>query len=141
MGDLARVEHKQKLRRIQSGIDAAKEAGRWTGRPPAGFDVEDGYLQVNADEFLTIRRALERVGQGYTYTEAADGTPVAESTLRALYDNRRSLYFYAEAKDERLQAAAQDLEPLEEPDISTETSIPERQIRKIVRDEICRHQQ
>ena len=27
MGDLARVEHKQKLRRIQSGIDAAKEAG------------------------------------------------------------------------------------------------------------------
>jgi DNA invertase Pin-like site-specific DNA recombinase len=50
MGDLARVEHKQKLRRIQSGIDAAKEAGRWTGRPPAGFDVEDGYLQVNADE-------------------------------------------------------------------------------------------
>jgi len=42
MGDLARVEHKQKLRRIQSGIDAAKEAGRWTGRPPAGFDVEDG---------------------------------------------------------------------------------------------------
>jgi len=28
MGDLARVEHKQKLRRIPSGIDAAKEAGR-----------------------------------------------------------------------------------------------------------------
>jgi len=71
MGDLARVEHKQKLRRIQSGIDAAKVAGRWTGRPPTGFDVEDGYLQVNADEFLTIRRALERVEQGYTYAEAA----------------------------------------------------------------------
>ncbi|WP_233560833.1 recombinase family protein [Haloarcula sp. Atlit-47R] len=36
MGDLARVEHKQKLRRIQSGIDAAREAGRWTGRPQLG---------------------------------------------------------------------------------------------------------
>ncbi|WP_262174599.1 recombinase family protein [Haloarcula laminariae] len=141
MGDLARIEHKQKLRRIQSGIDAAKEAGRWTGRPPAGFDVEDGYLQVNTDEFLTVRRALERVGQGYTYAEAADGTPVAESTLRALYDDRRDLYFYAEAEDERLKAAAQELEPLEEPNIPAGTSLPEQEIRTIVRDEIHRHQQ
>ena len=140
-GDLARVEHKQKLRRIQSGIDAAKEAGRWTGRPPAGFDVEDGYLRVNADEFLTVRRALERAEQGYTYPEAADGTPVAESTLRTLYDNRRELYFYGEADDDRLQAAAQQLEPLEEPDIPSETSLPEQEIRTIVRDEIHRHQQ
>ena len=141
MGDLARVEHKQKLRRIQSGVDAAKEAGRWTGRPPAGFEVEDGYLRVDSDEFLTIRRALERVEQGYTYAEAADGTPVAESTLRALYSDRRELYFHAEAEDERLQAAAQELEPLEEPDIPAETSLPEKEIRTIVRDEIQRHQQ
>jgi len=141
MGDLARVEHKQKLRRIQSGIDAAKDAGRWTGRPPAGFDVEDGYLQVNADEFLTIRRALERVEQSYTYAEAAEGTSIAESTLRALYDNRLDLYFYAEAEDERLQAAAQELEPLDEPDIPADTILPEQEIRTIVRDEIRRHQQ
>jgi DNA invertase Pin-like site-specific DNA recombinase len=140
MGDLARVEHKQKLRRIQSGIDAAKDAGRWTGRPPAGFDVDNGYLQVNADEFLTIRRALEHVEQGYTYAEAADGTPVAESTLRALYDDRRDLYFYAEAEDERLQTAAQELEPLVKPDIPDDTSLPEQEIRNIVRDEIHRHQ-
>ena len=117
------------------------EAGRWTGRPPAGFDVEDGYLQVNADEFLTIRRALERVEQGYTYAEAADGTPIAESTLRALYDERRDLYFYAEAEDERLQTAAQEIEPLEEPDIPDDSNLPEQEIRTIVRDEIHRHQQ
>jgi DNA invertase Pin-like site-specific DNA recombinase len=141
MGDLARVEHKQKLRRIQSGIDAAKDAGRWTGRPPAGFDVEDGYLQVNADEFLTIRRALERVEQGYTYAEAADGTAIAESTLRALHNDRRALYFHAEADDDRLQAAAEELEPLEEPDNPDDTSLPEQEIRTIVRDEIHRHQQ
>ncbi|MBX0324795.1 recombinase family protein [Halomicroarcula sp. F13] len=141
MGDLARVEHKQKLRRIQSGIDAAKEAGRWTGRPPAGFDVKDGYLQVNADEFLTIRRALERIEQGYTYADAADGTRVAESTLRVLYDDRRDLYFYAEAEDERLQAAAEELEALEKPDIPDDTSLPRQEIRTIVRDEIYRYQQ
>ena len=141
MGDLARVEHKQKLRRIQSGIDAAKDAGRWTGRPPMGFEVEDGYLRVDADEFLTVRRALERVEKGDTYAEAADGTPIAESTLRNLHDERRDLYFYAEAADERLQAAAQELEPLEEPNVSTDHDLPEQEIRAIVRDEIQRHQQ
>jgi DNA invertase Pin-like site-specific DNA recombinase len=141
MGDLARVEHKQKLRRIQSGIDAAQAAGQWTGRPPAGFEVVDSYLQVDADEFLTVRRALERVERGYTYAEAADGTPVAESTLRNLHDERRDLYFYAEAADNRLQAAVQELEPLPEPDVPTEHDLPEEEIRTIVRDEIRRLQQ
>lgn len=140
MGDLARVEHKQKLRRIRSGIDAAKEAGQWTGRPPAGFEVEDGYLRVDADEFLTIRRALERVEQGYTYAEAADGTPVAKSTLRNLHDKRRGLYFHAEAEDDRLQVAVQELEPLEEPEVPADHDLPEQEIRAIVRDEIRRHQ-
>jgi len=39
MGDLARVEHKQKLRRINSGIKAAQEAGKWTGRAPVSADA------------------------------------------------------------------------------------------------------
>jgi len=42
--------------------------------------------------------------------------------LRALYDDRRDLYFYAEAEDKRLQAAARELEPLEEPDIPVDIS-------------------
>ncbi len=75
-----------------------------------------------------------------TYAEAADGTPVSESTLRALYIDRRDLYFYAEAEDERLQSAAQELEPLEKPDIPNDTSLPEQEIRTLVRDEIRRHQ-
>jgi DNA invertase Pin-like site-specific DNA recombinase len=140
MGDLARVEHKQKLRRIQSGIDAAKANGQWTGRPPAGFDVVDGYLQVNASEFLTIRQALERVERGYTYTEAAEGTPIAESTLRNLHDQRRDLYFYGNADDDRLLAAVDDIKPLDEPDIPEEDTIPTEDIRAVVRDEIRRLQ-
>jgi DNA invertase Pin-like site-specific DNA recombinase len=141
MGDLARVEHKQKLRRIQSGIEAAQDAGRWTGRPPAGFEVEEGYLRVDADEFLTIRHALERVEQGDSYSEAASGTPVAESTLRTLHDQRRELYFHAEATDERLQAAVQELKPLEEPTVPADHDLPEQEIRAIVRDEIQQHRE
>ena len=67
--------------------------------------------------------ALERVEQGYTYAEAADGTPVAESPLRALYDDGRDLQFYAEVEDQRTQAAAQELAPLGEPDIPTTQTV------------------
>jgi len=66
---------------------------------------------------------------------------VAESTLRSLHNDRRELYFYGEATDDRLQAAVQQLKPLEEPDILSETTLPEQEIRTIVRDEIRRHQQ
>jgi len=60
--------------------------------------------------------------------------------LRALYDDRRDLYFYAKTEDERLQAAVQE-EPFEEPDTPADTTLPEQEIRAIVRDEICRLQQ
>jgi DNA invertase Pin-like site-specific DNA recombinase len=36
LGSLAKIEHKQKMRRIRSGIEAAQSAGTWTGRPPRG---------------------------------------------------------------------------------------------------------
>ena len=59
MGNLARIEQTQKVRRIQSGIDAAQEAGKWTGRPPTGFEVIDGHLQVAPEEYLRVRAGME----------------------------------------------------------------------------------
>jgi len=61
--------------------------------------------------------------------------------LGTFYEERRDLYFYAEAGDERLQAVAEELEPLDIPDVPADRSFPEQEIRTIVRDEICRHQQ
>jgi hypothetical protein len=47
VGSLVGVGHRQRLRRIRSGIEAAQDAGRWTGRPPRGVAVEGGYLRVD----------------------------------------------------------------------------------------------
>lgn len=72
MGQLAKVKHKQKLRRIRSGIRAAQDAGKWTGGPPLGFTVEDGYLRVEPEEFLHVREGIERVVAGEASVNVAD---------------------------------------------------------------------
>lgn len=134
MGDLARIEQKQKVRRIQSGITAAKEAGKWTGRPPRGFTVEDGYLRLETEEFLRIRSALERIAAGEDVKQVAEDAGLPETTLRELYRERSDLYLHADATDERVDTALDDVRPLDEP-----TAEPEKlddRIRAIVREEI-----
>ena len=118
LGDLAKIEHKQKLRRIRSGIAAAQDAGKWTGRPPAGFVVEDGYLRVDVAEFLHVREAVARVDRGEPYATVAEETGVAESTLRSLEAGRRDLYLAGDAEDDRVDEALDDVRPLE--DVRTE---------------------
>jgi DNA invertase Pin-like site-specific DNA recombinase len=115
MGDLAQIEHKQKLQRIRSGVRAAQSAGKWTGRPPAGFVVEDGYLQVDPAEFLHVREALLRVVRGEAYADVAEDTGLPESTLRNLEADRRELYLAAEADDDRVDAALDDVRPIDTP--------------------------
>ena len=114
MGDLAQIEHTQKLQRIRSGVRAAQSAGKWTGRPPAGFVVEDGYLRVDPAEFLHVREALVRVDRGEPYADVAEDTGVAESTLRSLETDRRDLYLGGEAEDDRVGEALDDVRPLED---------------------------
>jgi len=114
MGDLARIEQKQKVRRIRSGIDAAQDAGKWTGRPPKGFTVEDGYLRVDPEEFLRVRAALERVATGEAIAQVARDTGLAASTLRSLDTDRAELYLAGDADDERLEAALEEVRPLKD---------------------------
>ena len=113
LGDLAKIEHKQKLRRIRSGIAAAQDAGKWTGRPPAGFTVEDGYLRVDPEEYLHVREAVARVNRGEPYADVEADTGVPTSTLRNLND-RCDLYLAGEADDDRVDAALAEIRPLED---------------------------
>lgn len=135
MGQLAKIEHKQKLRRIRSGIRAAQEAGKWTGRPPRGFEVgDDGFLHVDTAEYLRTRAALERVQAGESASAVADATGVPSSTISRLYDERRDLYLGADPADERVDAALEEIRPLE--DLTPDTDEFESRVRDIVRDEI-----
>lgn len=114
MGDLAQIEHTQKLQRIRSGVRAAQSAGKWTGRPPAGFVVEDGYLRVDVAEYLHVREALARVDRGEAFATVAEDTGVADSTLRSLHQDRRGLYLAGEADDDRVDEALDEVRPLDD---------------------------
>lgn len=133
MGDLARIEHKQKLRRIESGIAAAQNAGKWTGRPPRGFRVENGYLRVEVEEFLRVRAAIERIVGGESATDVSEDVGIPATTLRTLVNDRSDLYLYAEPDDDRVDGALEDLRPLEDPDVPDDL---ESQVREIVREEM-----
>lgn len=113
MDDLAQIEHQQKLQRIQSGVRAAQSAGKWTGRPPAGFVVEDGYL-LDPAEFLHLREAIARIDRGASFAAVADDTGIAESTLRSLHQDRRDIYLNGEADDDRADEALTDIRLLED---------------------------
>ena len=133
MGHLARIEQKQKIRRIQSGIRTAQEQGKWLGRPPKGFKVVDGYLRVDPEEFLRIRGALERMAAGDDAQEVAEDTGLPVTTLRDLLRERAELYLRADVDDDRMDRALEDVRPLDEPAALPETW--EDRVREIVRDE------
>ena len=126
MGDLARIEQTQKVRRIQSGIDAAREAGKWTGRPPTGFEVVDGYLRVDPEKYLRVRAGVERVASGESLADVADDVGVAASTLQDLYNDRAELYLRGEADDDRVDTALEDVRPLSEPAAEPDEDLTER---------------
>jgi DNA invertase Pin-like site-specific DNA recombinase len=115
MGDLAKIEHQQKLERINSGIRSAQRAGKWTGRAPRGFYVgDDKRLHVDPEEFLDVRHALERISGGESKRQVAADSGIPRSTLTDLYDNQRDLYMDGETDDDRKDAALDEIRPLPE---------------------------
>ena len=132
MGQLAKIEHKQKMRRIRSGIRAAQDAGKWTGRPPMGFTVDDGYLRVEPEEFLRVREGVERVVTGESTVTVAEDLGVPQSTLSRLASERQELYLRGEADDDRVDAAIEEVEPLPEPP-ETRESFEER-VQQVIED-------
>lgn len=137
MGDLAKIEHQQKMNRIQSGIRAAQDAGKWTGRAPRGFEIgDDKRLHVDLEEYLNTRRALERIAAGESASVVADDSGIPRTTLVTLFEDtdRRKMYLATESDDDRVDSALEEVRPLEEIDVGAE-ELDDR-IRKIVNEEM-----
>jgi DNA invertase Pin-like site-specific DNA recombinase len=92
LGIAAELEAKLNKERTMAGLAAAKEAGKHTGRPPFGFDVDDdGYLVPN-DDFDTALAIIEKVEQdGESVRSTARHAGVARSTVRNIID-RQDVY-------------------------------------------------
>jgi len=100
------------IERIQSGVDAAIDKGKWVGRPPFGFDTdEDGYLVIEPEDYVRMQTALEQAMlTDKSVNKLAKHHGVPQSTLnRAIKDeDRRKMYLYGEADDDRVDDAIDD---------------------------------
>jgi hypothetical protein len=84
------------------------------------------------EEFLRVRAGVERVASGEPVNSVAEDVGMAESSLRYLYDERAALYLGAEADDDRVAEAVEEITPL--PD--TDSDELEATVREIVCDEL-----
>ncbi len=135
MGRLATLQREQTFEQLSSGVRAAQEVGKWTGRPPRGFTVDnDGYLRLNVTEYLETRHAIARVERGDSKRAVAKDTGIARSTLRRLYEQRRELYLGATSDDDRIDEALEEFPDID--DISRDTGGLDARIRHIIKDEL-----
>jgi len=96
----------------------------------------DGYLRVDVEEFLRVRSAIERVAAGDSVGEVAEDTGLPVTTLRELYRDRPELYLHADTGDDRVDAALEDVRPLDKPRAEPEGL--DQHIRDIVQEEISK---
>ena len=90
MGTIAQLEADMIRERTRSGIEAAKGAGKHTGRPPFGFDINEGYLTPNED-YDTAVEILDRIEKGESKRSTARFAGVSRTTVDRILE-RGDLY-------------------------------------------------
>lgn len=84
----AELEAEIKRENVREGIAAAREQGKWHGRPPFGFDVgAEGYLVPN-ENYETARVILDELDKGESKRGLAQSTGVPRGTIQKIVENR-----------------------------------------------------
>lgn len=82
------LEAEIKRENTREGMAAAREQGKWTGRPPFGFDVgSEGYLLPN-DDYETALVIIDKLDKGTSKREPARRAGIARPTVRRINENR-----------------------------------------------------
>lgn len=87
LGSFAQFYREPLAENVKMGMAQARAQGRWTNRPPTGYDLDDGLLVPNADA-ATIVRIFEMRASGATQPEIEDATGVKHSTVVAILRNQ-----------------------------------------------------
>lgn len=92
LGWAAQKEYEQMQNRIQAGLKASREAGKWDRRPPYGFSIgDDGYL-VATEKYQNALGAIYAVDTlGWSHRKASRYSGVPRRTIPGILE-RKSLY-------------------------------------------------
>lgn len=89
-GSFAQFYREQLSENVKMGMAQARSEGRWTNRPPTGYDLADGLLVPNR-EAATVVRIFELRAAGATQPEIEAATGIKHSTVVAILRNRAYL--------------------------------------------------
>lgn len=87
----AELEAEKLRENTRSAIQAAREQGKWVGRPPYGFTTEDGYLVATDDYGKALSAIYAKDVLGWSDRKAAQHSGVPRRTLANIMD-RKDLY-------------------------------------------------
>lgn len=90
LGSFAQFYREQLAENVKMGMAQARSEGRWTSRPPLGYDLVDGMLVPNSDA-ATVRRAFELRARGASQTAISEATGIGYSTLGDMLRRRTYL--------------------------------------------------
>lgn len=116
----ADVERKMIQTRVQEGIDRAREEGKRVGRPPFGFEVEDGFLQQIPHEYVRAQNFIREVRKGRQKKATAEFFEIPESTRQSILDRSEENYDVEfdnskwRLEREKVRSGEKELEPLSE---------------------------
>ena len=84
----AELEAEIKRENTREGITAAREQGKWHGRPPFGFDVgSEGYLTPN-DDYETALVVIDELDKGTSKRQLARRAGISRMTVMRIDENR-----------------------------------------------------
>lgn len=121
IASVAAEERRRLISRTESGQRKARKQGKWTTRPPVGFQVDDGYLRPIIDPdyssgetgYWDMVEAVESLRSGESYRSVASTTPnVTRQTLSSIMsdEDRKRWYLSQTSADDRVQEALDELE-------------------------------
>lgn len=90
LGSFAQFYREQLSENVRMGMHQAARQGRWTNRPPTGYDLVDGVLVAN-DDAVVVRQIYRLRLDGMSQREIAERTGVNHSTVLAILRNRTYL--------------------------------------------------
>ena len=84
----AELEAEIKRENTREGMAAARDQGKWTGRPPFGFDVgPERYLTPN-DDHETVLVVIDELDKGTSKRQLARRAGIDRPTVRRIEANR-----------------------------------------------------
>ena len=90
LGSFAQYYRETLAENVTMGTDRARAEGRWTNRPPRGYEFLNGLLTPNADA-ATVRRIFKMRADGASYNTIEAATGVTHSSVIAILKNRAYL--------------------------------------------------